>query len=158
MTQAQYLDAKLELEKNIRDEYKTQIDLRKEQNELIKDGYRAQKEALDKILEKKKKSLDYDLSEYNYRKNIAEKTKSITDLEKQLAMLQGDNSEEAKAKRQQIEVQLKENKKVAKLGGEVAKNTRKDIEEKLGETVVSKQNFLDYEYIEDYKKLESSKK
>ena len=53
---------------------------------------------------------------------------------------------------------LKENKKVAKLGGEVAKNTRKDIEEKLGDTVVSKQNFLDYEYIEDYKKLESSKK
>ena len=53
---------------------------------------------------------------------------------------------------------LKENKKVAKLGGEVAKNTRKDIEEKLGETVVSKQNFLDYAYIEENKQLESSKK
>ena len=53
---------------------------------------------------------------------------------------------------------LKENKKVAKLGGEVAKNTRKDIEEKLRETVVSKQNFLDYEYIEENKKLESAKK
>ena len=53
---------------------------------------------------------------------------------------------------------LKENKKVAKLGGEVAKNTRKDIEEKLGETVVSKQNFLDYEYIEENKKLENLKK
>ena len=52
---------------------------------------------------------------------------------------------------------LKENKKVAKLGGEVAKNTRKDIEEKLGEMVVSKQNFLDYEYIEENKQLESSK-
>ena len=50
---------------------------------------------------------------------------------------------------------LKENQKVAKLGGEVAKNTRKDIEEKLGETVVTKQNFLDYEYIEENKKLES---
>ena len=49
---------------------------------------------------------------------------------------------------------LTENKKVAKLGGEVAKNTRKDIEEKLGETVVSKQNFLDYEYIEENKQLE----
>lgn len=49
-------------------------------------------------------------------------------------------------------------KKVAKLGGEVAKNTRKDIEEKLGETVVSNQNFLDYEYIEENKQLESSKK
>ena len=53
---------------------------------------------------------------------------------------------------------LNENKKVAKLGGEVAKNTRKDIEEKLGETVLSKQNFLDYEYIEENKKLESLKK
>ena len=52
---------------------------------------------------------------------------------------------------------LKGNKKVAKLGGEVAKNTRKDIEEKLGEMVVSKQNFLDYEYIEENKQLESSK-
>ena len=52
---------------------------------------------------------------------------------------------------------LKENKKVAKLGGEVAKNTRKDIEEKLVEMVVSKQNFLDYEYIEENKQLESSK-
>jgi len=51
---------------------------------------------------------------------------------------------------------LKENKKVAKLGGEVAKNTRKDIEEKLGETVVSKKNYLDYEYIEENKQLESS--
>lgn len=49
---------------------------------------------------------------------------------------------------------LKENKKVAKIGGEVAKNTRRDIEEKLGETVVSKENFLDYEYIEENKKLE----
>ena len=53
---------------------------------------------------------------------------------------------------------LKENKKVAKLGGEVAKNTRKDIEEKLGETVVTKQNFLDYEYIEEKRQIESSKK
>ena len=50
---------------------------------------------------------------------------------------------------------LKENKKVAKLGGEVAKNTRKDIEEKLGETVITRQNFLDYEYIEENKQLES---
>ena len=53
---------------------------------------------------------------------------------------------------------LTENKKVAKIGGEVAKNTRKDIEEKLGETVLCKQNFLDYEYIEETKQLESSDK
>ncbi len=45
------------------------------------------------------------------------------------------------------------NKKVAKIGGEVAKNTRKDIEEKLGETVISKDNALNYQYLEDNKQL-----
>jgi len=44
---------------------------------------------------------------------------------------------------------LKENKKIAKAGGQVANNTRKDIEEKLGESIVTKDNLLDYQYIED---------
>jgi len=50
------------------------------------------------------------------------------------------------------------NKRVAKIGGEVAKNTRKDIEEKLGETVISKDNSLNYKYIDDVKQLEENKK
>lgn len=51
---------------------------------------------------------------------------------------------------------LSENRKIAKAGGEVASNTRKDIEEKLGENVVSKDNKLNYQYIDDNKKLEST--
>ena len=43
---------------------------------------------------------------------------------------------------------LKENKKVAKAGGEVAKTARDDLEKKLGETVISKENSLNYKYIE----------
>ena len=43
---------------------------------------------------------------------------------------------------------LKENKKVAKAGGEVAKTARDDLEKKLGETVISKKNSLNYKYIE----------
>ena len=43
---------------------------------------------------------------------------------------------------------LKENKKVAKAGGEVAKIARVDLEKKLGETVISKKNSLNYQYIE----------
>ena len=51
---------------------------------------------------------------------------------------------------------LNENRKIAKAGGEVASNTRKDIEEKLGENVISKNNNLNYQYIDDNKKLEST--
>ena len=51
---------------------------------------------------------------------------------------------------------LNENRKIAKAGGEVASNTRKDIEEKLGENVISKDNNLNYQYIDDNKKLDST--
>ena len=51
---------------------------------------------------------------------------------------------------------LSENRKIAKAGGEVASNTRKDIEEKLGENVISKDNKLNYQYINDNKKIEST--
>ena len=108
MTEAQYLNAKLELEKNIRGEIKTQIDLRKEQNDIIKDSYKEQKKSLDEIIDKKKKALNLDKSEHDYRKSITEKTKNIADLQKQIAMLNGDTSEEAKAQRQKLEVELKD--------------------------------------------------
>lgn len=49
---------------------------------------------------------------------------------------------------------LKENRKIAKAGGEVARTARDDLEEKLGETVISKDNKLNYKYIEDINLLE----
>ena len=49
---------------------------------------------------------------------------------------------------------LEENRKVAREGGEVAKNTRLDIERKLGESVITNRNSLNYEYIEDDKQIE----
>ena len=38
--------------------------------------------------------------------------------------------------------------------GQVASNTRKDIEERLGEHIVTKDNLLDYQYIEDFIEFE----
>lgn len=52
---------------------------------------------------------------------------------------------------------LEQNKEVARMGGHAAKVAREDIEKNLGESVVTKQNKLNYEYIET-KKLEVSKK
>ena len=46
---------------------------------------------------------------------------------------------------------LKENREIAKRGGKIAKNTRKDLEKELGRTVITKQNALNYKYLDDNK-------
>ncbi len=53
---------------------------------------------------------------------------------------------------------LKENIKVAKMGGHAAKVARDDIEKNLGESVVTKTNKLNYKYIEDEKNKKISDK
>ena len=50
---------------------------------------------------------------------------------------------------------LEENRKIAKEGGQVANNTRKDIEARLGETVVTKNNALNYQYVDESKQIEN---
>lgn len=52
---------------------------------------------------------------------------------------------------------LRENRKITKAGGEVAKTARNDLEQKLGESVISSENALNYKYIEENKKLDSKK-
>ena len=47
---------------------------------------------------------------------------------------------------------LKENKKVAQMGGNVAKVARDDLEKKLGKTIISKSNSLKYKYLDTNKK------
>ena len=50
---------------------------------------------------------------------------------------------------------LEENRKIAKEGGQVANNTRKDIEVRLNGTIITKENTLTYQYIDDTKKLDN---
>ena len=49
---------------------------------------------------------------------------------------------------------LEENRSIARQGGQIAHNTRKDIESKLGEKIVKKDNRLNYQYI-DEKQIEN---
>ncbi len=53
---------------------------------------------------------------------------------------------------------LKENIKVAKIGGEVALNTRNNLEDMLGEEVITKNNVLTYQYNEDNNLLENKER
>lgn len=50
---------------------------------------------------------------------------------------------------------LNANKKIAKAGGEIASNTKKEIEQKLGKKVINSKNNLNYKYIEDKEEIET---
>ena len=52
---------------------------------------------------------------------------------------------------------LKENREMAKRGGRIAKNTRDNLEKELGKSVISKENALNYKYIDDKKLIEDKK-
>jgi hypothetical protein len=50
---------------------------------------------------------------------------------------------------------LEQNKEVARMGGHAAKVARDDIEKNLGESIVTRDNRLNYEYTEDDKLIEN---
>ena len=49
---------------------------------------------------------------------------------------------------------LNENKEIARRGGNIAKITRDNLEKELGRTVITSENALNYEYIDDVKEIE----
>ena len=50
---------------------------------------------------------------------------------------------------------LEQNKKIAKMGGNTDKVDRDDLEKKLGESVITKNNNLNYKYIDTQDKIEN---
>lgn len=50
---------------------------------------------------------------------------------------------------------LEQNKKIARMGGNTAKVAKDDLERKLGESVITKNNNLNYKYIESQNKIEN---
>lgn len=48
---------------------------------------------------------------------------------------------------------LDANKKIAQIGGNIAKNTKNDIEKNLGKSIITKNNKLNYKYIDESLKL-----
>lgn len=77
---------------------------------LIKDGYDAQLDALQKLIQRYKDSLQATADLYNYQKSISEKTSNIASIQKQINAYSGDNSEETQSKIQQLQQSLKDAK------------------------------------------------
>lgn len=76
---------------------------------------------------------------------------NMTDIEVTLADL-GEIATREIAKRKNPKG-LSENIAVARRGGKIASNTRKDLEHEIGESVVTTNNMLNYEYVEEQKKI-----
>lgn len=78
---------------------------------------------------------------------------NMTDLEILLADI-GETATRELAKKHKPQG-LSQNRKVAKDGGEVANNTRKDLESKLGAPIVTNQNALNYKYTDEPKQIKN---
>ena len=78
--------------------------------DLIEEGYNAQLEALEKLIDKRKEYLDNEKAIYDYQKKIAEKTKNIAQIEKQLNAYSTDDSEENQKTVQDLKNELQEAK------------------------------------------------
>lgn len=74
--------------------------------DLVQEGIDLELEALEERIDKYNESLESAKDLYEYQKRIKEQTQEIAVLEKQMMAYQGDDSEETKAKIQQIKVDL----------------------------------------------------
>ena len=95
-------------------------------------------------------------SQYKEYKNIRKESlrDNMTDVEVALANL-GEIATREFAKKHRP-YGLEENKKIAQKGGHVAKVAREDMEKELGQSVISKENALNYQYIDNNKLTENS--
>ncbi len=95
-------------------------------------------------------------SEYKEYKGIRKESlrDNMTDIEVELTDL-GEIAARELAKEHKP-YGLKENREIAKRGGKIAKHTRNDLEKELGRTVITKQNALNYKYVDDNKLTKKS--
>lgn len=125
-------------------------------NDLVKQGYEAQTDALSKLIEKYKKLKDSELEAYKYQKEIAEKTKQIASLQKQLTAYTGNNSEESRATIQKLKVEL-ENAK-SDLKDTQYEKFISDTEDMLDDLMSDYQEFIDEKLNDTNTILDSIKK
>lgn len=95
----EYEDLHRDMVLAIQDEQKAVLD-------LVQNGYEEQLKILQEINQATLDRMDAERDLYNFQKDIEEKTQEKTSIERQIDVLRGDNSEEAKSKLQQLEVKL----------------------------------------------------
>ena len=82
------------------------VDLNKTRIDAIKDGMQKELDKLKELIDKKKELLDAEKDAHDFEKTVQDQRKRISELERELAVLSGDSSLTAAAKRKQIEAEL----------------------------------------------------
>lgn len=100
-----------EAEKAYDDLLQTTIKMLKKKKELEKEALKEQLEGYKKVIDAQKDLLDLQDDEYNHKRELEEKNKSVSTLEAQIAELQFDTSAEGTKKRLELEEELAEAKR-----------------------------------------------
>lgn len=132
-TNTKLIDAKNEYLKLQRESILKANDEKKAIVSLIKDSYQRMLNNLQKLIDKKKELLNAEKNLYDYERSVRQETDNISSLQKQLLALENDDSEEAKAKKQQLNDNLKD-----------AKENLYDVE--YSQWLTDQQDMLDYLY------------
>ena len=102
------LDRKQDLIDKQQEAIKSSISEKDAIKDLVNDGYNDLLNALQKVIDKQKESLNAEKSLHDYQKTVAEQANTVAQLQKRLLALQGDNSESGQSQRQTISSELKD--------------------------------------------------
>ncbi len=105
-TDAKAQEERLEKQKQYIDLVKNEYEIRQSIIDQMKQAYQAEMDHLQDLINKRKDLLQTEKDAYNYKQTIEEKTKNISSISKQIASLEGDDSEAAQTKIQQLKVSL----------------------------------------------------
>lgn len=105
--------------------------------DLIEEAYDAQIESLEDIVSAYEESLDAAKDLNDYQKQVQENAKTIAALQKEIAALTGDNSDETRARLQQLQVDLSD--------------AQKELEETQTDRLISEQKKLIDNFVDEYK-------
>lgn len=76
--------------------------------DMVEEGINLELDALQELIDKYTEALQSQKDLYDYQQKIAEQTENLASLEKQMAAYAGDDSEETRAKRQQLATQIED--------------------------------------------------
>ena len=124
-----------------REAIKNYYDEREAVMSLVQDGFEKQLEYLQKIIDKYKEAMNKASDLRDYQNNVDEATKNIASLEKQLEVIQGNDSEEGRATAQSLQKQLEEAQK--NLDDLEWDKKKSDMEEILDNLYEDAQDFVD---------------
>lgn len=124
-----------------REAIKNYYDEREAVMSLVQDGLEKQLEYLQKIIDKYKEAMNKASDLRDYQNNVDEATKNIASLEKQIAVIQGNDSEEGRANSQSLQKQLEEAQK--NLDDLEWDKKKSDMEEILDNLYEDAQDFVD---------------